>query len=242
MITGDQTITARKSKFAMAFHGFQPVFNFESELGKAFTGAYKPFLEVMSEFPEIKGSFHFSGNMLEWFERRHPEYLELLKKMEKRGQIEMLGGGFFEPVMALIPRRDSEEQIGMMNRVIERIFGAPPKGAWTTERVWRPELADTFSKAGIKYTILDDYHLLSAGMDERSIFAPCVTRGAEIKGGTADGDRARMVLFPALTRFRYTMPFRRPEDTIEYMRKTVAEGGRDEFSFFFADDLEKFGA
>ena len=224
--------TGAKTRLAMAFHGFQPVFNFEGELEKAFAAAYEPFLRVMKDFPGIKGSFHFSGNMLEWFEKRHPEYLDLLRSMAESGQIEIIGGGFFEPVMALIPERDSAGQIDMMNRVVEKIFGAPPKGAWTTERVWESDLADTLAARGIKYTILDDHHLLAAGMDQSSVFGPCRTCG----------DNSQMVLFPALTRFRYTMPFRRPEETIRYIKNTVASGGRDEFSFFFADDLEKFGA
>jgi 4-alpha-glucanotransferase len=231
MKTG-KTPVGVKTRLAMAFHGFQPVFNFEGELEKAFAASYEPFLGVLKDFPGIKGSFHFSGNMLEWFEKRHPEYLNLLRFMVDSGQIEIIGGGFFEPVMALIPERDAHGQIEMMNRVVERIFGEPPKGAWTTERVWGSDLADTLSARGIKYTILDDHHLLSAGMDQSSVFGPCRTCG----------DNSQMVLFPALTRFRYTMPFRRPEETINYIKNTVSSGGRDEFSFFFADDLEKFGA
>lgn len=223
---------AVKTRLAMAFHGFQPVFNFECELEKAFAASYQPFLSVLKDFPGIKGSFHFSGNMLEWFEKKHPEYLDLLKSMADSGQIEIMGGGFFEPVMALIPERDAHGQIGMMNRLVERIFGAPPKGAWTTERVWENDLVDILSAGGIKYTILDDHHLLSSGIDQSSVFGPCRT----------GGDDSRIVLFPALTRFRYTMPFRRPEETIRYIQNTASSGDRDEYSFFFVDDLEKFGA
>ncbi|MFC1480358.1 alpha-amylase/4-alpha-glucanotransferase domain-containing protein [Candidatus Omnitrophota bacterium] len=221
----------KKAKFAMAFHCYQPVFNFDREIERAFKNAYLPLMKTLEEFPGIKASFHFSGNMLEWFERRRPDFIEKIKKLMRRHQIELIGGGCFEPVMALIPERDRRQQLKMNEEIIARIFGIKPAGVWLAERVWEPSLADTLASCGVKYTILDDYHLLQAGVEEEKIFRPCLTRGEE----------GSLILFPALTRLRYSMPFRAPKVTLDYIKSVAHRNGEKETCFFFADDGEKFG-
>ncbi len=219
------------AKLAMAFHCYQPVDNFEREFERAYNTAYLPLLKTLEGFPGIKASFHYSGNLLEWFEQRHPQYIEKVKALVRRRQIELIGGGFYEPVMALIPERDREEQIRMNDEIIGRIFGVKPRGVWIAEKVWEPDLADTLIRAGAKYTIIDDYHLLQAGVEEEKIFSPCLTRG---KNGS-------VTLFPSLTRLRYTMPFRLPKITIDYIKRMTNKNADDVSCFFFADDGEKFG-
>lgn len=216
----------------MAFHCNQPVFNFESEYESAYSKAYLPLMETLEDFPGIKASFHFSGSMIEWFEERHPEYIAMIKRLLSRGQIELLSGGYFEPVMSLIPECDRMEQLQMNSSIISRIFDVEPEGAWCAERVWEPELADTLTSAGIKYTVLDDYHFYRAGLDEKTMFSPFVV----------EKDDGPLAIFPSLTRLRYSMPFRMPEVTIDYFKKIYKERHEEETSFFFADDGEKFGA
>ncbi|MFC1548790.1 alpha-amylase/4-alpha-glucanotransferase domain-containing protein [Candidatus Omnitrophota bacterium] len=222
----------KKAKFAMAFHCHQPVFNLGGEIEKAYKNSYLPLLETIEKHPEIRVTFHYSGNLLEWFEDKHPEYIEKIKNLVDRGQIEIMGGGCFEPVMAMIPERDRKEQIELHKALIDRIFGIKPKGAWIAEKIWEPDLVDTLSSSDVDYTIIDDYHILRAGLGEEKTFAPCVTSG---KGGS-------VVLFPSLTRLRYSMPFRSPDITLDYMKGATDRNGNDLTCFFFADDAEKFGA
>ena len=66
--TGD--IKMKSAKFAMAFHCHQPVFNFDREIEQAYERAYLPLLKTVEDFPGIKVSFHYSGNMLEWLDRK----------------------------------------------------------------------------------------------------------------------------------------------------------------------------
>ncbi|MFC1570387.1 alpha-amylase/4-alpha-glucanotransferase domain-containing protein [Candidatus Omnitrophota bacterium] len=221
-----------KAKFAMAFHCNQPVFNFESEYETAYSKAYLPLMATLEDFPGIKASFHFSGSMIEWFEEKHPEYIDMMKRLLSRGQIELIGGGYFEPVMSLIPECDRMEQLRLNSGVISRVFDVEPEGAWCSERVWEPELADTFTSAGIKYTVLDDYHFYRAGLDEKKMFSPF----------SVEKDEESLAIFPSLTRLRYSMPFRVPEVTMDYFKRMYDERHEEETSFFFADDGEKFGA
>lgn len=221
-----------KAIFSMAFHCYQPVFNFDWELENAFKTAYLPLLETLENFPEVKASFHYSGNMLEWFSEKHPDYIDKIAKLLGRGQIELISGGCFEPIMILIPERDRYEQLKINEGIIARLFNVKPEGAWLAERVWQPDLAATFSRAGIKYTIVDDHHIFRAGLDKNKIFAPCVT-GSE---------SSPITLFPALTPLRYFIPFQQPDFTMNYFKNIIKTENLDSACFFFADDGEKFGA
>ena len=222
----------KKAQFAMALHCFQPVFNPAWEMEYAYEHSYLPFVKTLEEFPLIKATIHFSGNMIEWFEKKHPEYITLVKSLLERGQVELIGGGYFEPVMALIPERDRKEQLKMNSNIVKRVFSTKPTGAWMTERVWLPELAETLSGEGIKYTILDDHHFTSSGMKEEEIYRPySVLQGEE-----------KVVLFPSSTKLRYMIPFSSAHKVMDYMKEVFEASDSEEVNFFFADDMEKFGS
>ena len=216
----------------MAFHCHQPVFNFDWEIERAYRQAYEPLLGTLEGFPGIKASFHFSGNVLEWLEEKHPAYIGRLKAMASSGQIEIIGGAYSDPIMALIPERDRAEQIRMNRVLVERFFGVKPRGAWLAERVWEPGMADTLARAGVDFTILDDHHMLLAGLEKEEIFKPFLTRG----------EMGAVALFPALGLLRYYIPFRPPAAVLGYLRDTARLQGDKDVCFFFADDGEKFGA
>ncbi|MFH1395615.1 MAG: alpha-amylase/4-alpha-glucanotransferase domain-containing protein [Candidatus Omnitrophota bacterium] len=222
----------KKIRFAMAFHCYQPVFNFDNEIENAYQNAYKPFLRILERFNSIKVSFHYSGNLLEWLEKEHPEYIEKVRNLVSRGQVELIGGGCFDPVMTMIPERDRREQLEMNNEIIARMFDVNPKGAWIAERVWGETLADTFIKTGIRYTIIDDYHLVNAGINPNEVLKPYFMRR----------NNQKIVLFPASTKLRYLMPFSRPEVVLDYIKDKTAAIQDENVHFFFADDGEKFGA
>ncbi len=161
-----------------------------------------------------------------------PDYVDRTAALARSGQVEIIGGGCFEPVLAMIPERDREGQIRLNDEIISRLFGARPQGLWIAEKVWEPQIGDTLIRSGARYTIVDDYHLFRAGLQEDEIYGPCVTRGNE----------GAVTLFPSLTRLRYYMPFKSPEVTVDYMRRIAEKRKGKTTCFFFADDAEKFGA
>ena len=97
-------------------------------------------------------------------------FLDRVKVMVDRGQVEILGGGYYEPIFTSIPEKDKLGQIKMMADYVKKRFGQKAQGMWTPERVWVPELAKDFNKAGMKYSILDDEHFIKAGLNEEELF------------------------------------------------------------------------
>ncbi|VAW38185.1 Alpha-amylase [hydrothermal vent metagenome] len=215
--------------FIFCIHNHQPVGNFEEVIEDAFQKAYMPFLEKLFERPTIKFSLHTTGFLLEWLERVHPEYIEKMRAMVRRGQLEVMGGGYYEPVLAVIPAEDRAGQIRLMADNIERLFGARPRGIWLAERVWDPTLPADLHAAGVEYLVVDDYHFIKSGLRRDGLFGYYVTEelGKPVK------------VFPGSERLRYLIPFEEAGKFEEYMRGLEAGGQRR--AAIFADDGEKFG-
>lgn len=218
-----------KISFALGIHNHQPVGNVPAVFEQAYRTAYEPFLLAALEHPRIRFTYHTSGCLIEWLERNHPEYFDLVGRLVERGQVELLGGGFYEPILPVLPRADALEQLRRMSDYLERRFGVRPRGAWLAERVWEPQLAELLPEAGIEYIALDDDHFLAAGHELRDLHHYYLTEA---------GDKP-LALFPIHKQLRYTIPFKEPEESFAYMR-TYSERAAQPL-FVMADDGEKFG-
>ena len=218
-----------KFQLVLLIHAHQPVGNFDDVMERAYTQSYLPFVEVLSRHPAVRVGLHFTGSLLEWIEKLHPEYLAELRGLVKRGQVEMVGGGFYEPILVAIPPQDRHEQITRLADYVEKHFGKRPRGAWIAERVWEPQLPSSLAPFGVEYTLVDDNHFLGAGFELNQLYGYYL---AEDLGHTVK-------VLPGLKSFRYLIPFRAPEETIQLLRTCAAEqpGG---FAAM-GDDLEKFG-
>ena len=76
-------------------HNHQPVGNFDFVFESAYQKAYKPFLDMLEKYKDIKFNFHYTGSLLSWIEKNHPEHIEKLKNLAKEKRIEIQSGGFY---------------------------------------------------------------------------------------------------------------------------------------------------
>jgi 4-alpha-glucanotransferase len=213
----------------LLLHAHQPIGNFEDVLDRACSKCYLPFLDPLERHPSVRVGLHLSGPLWEWLAARHEDYFSRLGALVERGQVELIGGGFYEPILVSIPPADRTEQISRMERYLENRFGKRPDGAWLTERVWEPHLAGTLGRAGVGYTLVDDNHFLLGGFDADELFGYYRVEDLD----------AAVDVFPGLEYLRYSIPFRPVEETIEFLRR--AAGQRPEGMAAMGDDLEKFG-
>lgn len=218
----------KKIKFSFGIHCHQPVGNFDFVFEEAYRKAYQPFLEVVEKFPDFKINIHYSGILLDWIEKHFPEHIALLGKLVSRGQAEIMGGGFYEPILSAIPARDAVGQIKMLSGWIQRKLGTRPRGMWLAERVWEPVVPTTMKKSNMEYTVIDDSHFKYSGLKNEDLLGYYITEDV--------GNAAR--IFPISQKLRYTIPFQAPEVTLEYLREIASE---EERLIVFADDGEKFG-
>ncbi len=220
---------SRTIQFAFCLHNHQPVGNLDFVMEGAYQQAYRPFLEVLERHPAVTMSLHWSGCLIDWLEVAHPDYLKRVRKLVNRGQVEVLGGGYYEPILPIIPDRDKVGQIRKLTAKAESLFGVKPQGMWLAERVWEPMLPKAISEAGIRYAVIDDEHFKGAGLAEEETYGAFYT---EEQGSP-------LILFPTNARARDAMPFRSPEEAVELVLGLADEDpGR---LLVMADDGEKFG-
>jgi 4-alpha-glucanotransferase len=218
-----------KFQLALLIHAHQPIGNFENVLERAYAQSYLPFIEVLSHHPSIRLGLHYSGSLLEWIERAHPEYFERLSGLVQGGQIEIVGGGYYEPILIAIPPEDRHEQITRLSNYIEKHLHRRPKGAWLAERVWEPQLPSSLAPAGVEYTLVDDNHFLGAGFELEELF-----------GHYSAEDQCHSVkMLPGLKALRYLLPFRPVHETSDFLGR--AAGEHPGAFAAMGDDLEKFG-
>ena len=218
-----------KLYFLFGIHNHQPVGNFPEVFEKAYNDAYLPFLQAMNRHPKCKWSLHCSGVLWDFIVEKHPEYCDIVTEMAARGQVELLTGGYYEPIITSIPDADKKGQIEKLTSFLRSRFNVEAKGMWLAERIWEPHIAKILSESGVKYTIVDDAHFAAAGRDVEKLRGYYITE----EQGTA------LSIFPISQRLRYAIPFEPVERTIEYMASWAKE--TPNAAMVMADDGEKFG-
>ena len=210
-------------------HNHQPVGNFDSVFAHAFEHAYRPFLDMLERFPKIKIAQHYTGVLLDWFRKHQPGILKQIKRLVDSGQIEIMGGAYYEAILTVISDRDKLSQLEKLSRSVKKEFGTRPSGMWLAERVWEQHLTHFIADAGLKYIVIDDTHFKYAGYSDDELLGYYQT---EDQGKT-------VAIFPISKMLRYTIPFQSVQRTIDHLRSVANEEGNR--VVVFADDGEKFG-
>jgi alpha-amylase len=218
-----------KVQFIFAIHNHQPVGNFDFVAEEAYRKAYLPFIEVLKRHPSVRITLHYSGILYRYFEEHHPEFLETLRALVSAGQVEVLSGGFYEPILAVLPDEDKVGQVRALTDYIRKRIGYESRGMWLAERVWEPHLPRYIAEAGIDHVVVDDFHFKMAGL-----------RDPDLDGYYLTEEQDGLIrVFPGNERLRYLIPFHRPEETIEFLT-TFRSASRNRL-IAMADDGEKFG-
>ncbi len=216
-------------RFVFVLHNHQPVGNFDSVFAEAYEQSYRPFLDLFEQHPGIRIGLHTSGPLAEWLDKHHADYLDRLARLAAEGRLEIVGGGFHEPILAMLPSRDRIGQIQSYREWLQQRLSTTVRGAWIAERVWDPGMTADLVAAGVEWTILDDEHFKAAGLAEDELDRPWLT----------EGDGKTLSVLPVSERLRYVIPFDSPQASIDHLAELAAR--RDGAVAVFGDDGEKFG-
>ncbi|MEA2062468.1 MAG: alpha-amylase/4-alpha-glucanotransferase domain-containing protein [Gemmatimonadota bacterium] len=220
----------KKIRFILGLHCHQPVGNFEHVFEHGYKVSYLPFLKTLADFPRVKAVLHYSGPLLEWLSDNHSEFFNLLGRLIERGQVEIMGGGHYEPILPAISHADRVGQLCYMSRYLKKKLGLQVRGAWLTERIWEPHLPVSLAGAGIEYVTVDDFHFLSAGFDTDTLHDYYLS----------EDEDSLVNIFPISEDLRYLVPFHEVEEVLAFFRRK-AELLPGHSTIVLADDGEKFG-
>ena len=216
--------------FNIVFHHHQPVGNFPWVIEEIYQNSYLPLILTIAKYPKIKANFHYSGFLLIWLQKNHPEYLEQVSNLVNSNQVEIVGGGFFEPILSFIPEKDRKLQIQMLKSWWKENYNIKTNGIWLAERVWDPDLPPVLHDLNGEFVFLDENIFKKAGLSETETFGAYVTedQGKEI------------VIIPINERIRYLVPWNPPDMTLKYLAKACDSNHKK--IIIMMSDAEKMGA
>jgi alpha-amylase len=213
---------------ALALHNHQPVGNFAWVFERAYRRAYEPMVAALERHPGVRLALHYSGPLLDWLLAEQPGFIARVRALVARGQVEIMTGGYYEPILPAIPDRDKRGQILKMTDAVRRHFGTAPTGAWLAERVWEPHLPKSLARAGVAYTIADDTHFLHVGLEEQELRGHYIT----------EEEGARLAVLSSAKALRYRIPWASVDEVMAWLRAQAADA---EGVLVMGDDGEKFG-
>ncbi len=215
-------------RFSFVLHIHQPVGNFDHVFREHAEDVYRPFLDFLEARDVLPIGLHLSGPLVEWMEAHDAALLDRIGRLVADGRVELLGAGWYEPILVALPAEDRRTQLAWTQERLSARFGVRPVGIWLTERVWEPGLVRDLATAGVEYVLVDDHLALRAGLTRGDLLRPLRT---ESEGHYVD-------VLTIDEQLRYLIPFRPADEIGEELRRRHAGG---EPLALFGDDGEKFG-
>jgi len=144
---------------------------------------YKAFFSGIQAEDKLPLTVFAAGSFLDWQKGKRQAYSMLLNEMLSRKQIELLGGGYYQPYFPLLTASDIVGQVELMTSAIRTYFDKRPRGIFLTASAWTPSLITPFTRCGMDYCLLD-HRLFPADTGQRlqdGTFSPSIV---EDKGKT----------------------------------------------------------
>jgi len=159
-----------KIKLILGSHAHVPYGSNNAEFENVYMNLMRPFITSLYKYPRIQVALHYSGVLLHWVERSHPELFMLIDDMIARKQAEIIGGGFYEPMLPIILLQDKIGQIELLTTYIRKQFGKRPQGCWIPGYAWEQGLVSPLASCGMGYTFLSKRQFDLAGGND----GPCI--------------------------------------------------------------------
>ena len=124
-------------------------------LDKNYQAVYKPIVKFLYSHPNFPFTFSFSGTQIQFFKKRKNELITIIRELVERKQVEVLGGGYYDPVLPLLYPVDRNGQIDMLSAEIRQTVGKRPRGISIFGDCWDSSLVNNIHTCGIEYVLLD---------------------------------------------------------------------------------------
>ena len=123
-------------------------------LERALSDLYKPLLTYLYKHPDLKIHLYLPGAVMEWLEQNHPELNMLIADLCKKDQLEMITGGFQQPVLHILPAKDRSIQIEETTTFIRKRYGKRARTIWFYDQIWNPTFITTMGLCAVDRLII----------------------------------------------------------------------------------------
>lgn len=164
---------------------------------------YKRFASFLYAHPKLPFSVSFSGAQLSFYKKNHLEYIDLISQLTSRKQLEVLGGGYYNPIFPLLFPQDRSGQIELLTSELRQTIGKRPRGMTLCGSVWESSLIPCLQTCGMEYIFLDStllthkknrYLPIIAAYQGKSVAVLPLFRNLESMGNQSAADYVSLVL------------------------------------------------
>ncbi len=121
-----------------------------------YQNSLSPFIKSFYKTKQLSAVLYIPGQLLAWIDTHHPEYIQVIRELLGEKRIELLSGGYYDPLFPLLSHSDAVEQIERTSTQISRLFKWRPRGIWFNHLVWEQKYASILASCGLEYTFLRD--------------------------------------------------------------------------------------
>jgi len=133
---------------------------------------YWPLLRLAEELGLPLG-MEFSGYTLETINQIDPEFVRELTRVWNAGGCEVIGCGYTQSIMPLMPTKVNQENLKRGNRVYRDLLGRTPTSAFINEQVFSGGLPKLYREAGFDTLMVNWGSAIPAQSDPENLYRAC---------------------------------------------------------------------
>ncbi|AEC01764.1 alpha-amylase/4-alpha-glucanotransferase domain-containing protein [Parasphaerochaeta coccoides] len=122
--------------------------------------ALKPLLTHLYQKPWVRLHLYLSGALLECLDDSYPEINMLIVDLIKKEQLEFLTGGYYQPVLHVLPAKERSLQIEKMTTLLRKRFGKRARVLWCYNQIWNPSLVNTMKMCSLDAVVISPFDAL----------------------------------------------------------------------------------
>ena len=144
----------------------------QMRLVQAVDGPLSSFFDALQTRPRLKVGLHLGGHVLDFLLRQRSQRLVQLVGLLQNGQIELVGGGYYDPVLCSLSRRSARAQLRRTAQFFSEQFRFQAKGAWLPEQIFEPAMIELLAEAGYTYLLLPCDPIDAGGLESAALRGP----------------------------------------------------------------------
>ena len=118
---------------------------------------------MMLDSGKVKFSLFLDGPTIEVAAKSpRPLVFGKLRRAIEDGSLELLGGGYYDPMLPLFPTELQSMQLKKHSKLLWKHFGIEPSGYFNSSMVWEMEMTELLEKHRFEYALVQEASLQDA--------------------------------------------------------------------------------
>ena len=140
-------------------HMYQPPWQQRGVIEQIAIESYDYLITLFEKYPNFKAGLNITGSLVEQLDSFRPDLLNRLKKIVKKGQVELTGSAKYHALLPLISVKEAKRQIELNQQVLAKHFDSRKiKGFYFPEMSFSLPMAKLAKRLGYSWIILDEIH------------------------------------------------------------------------------------